>query len=376
MSAAAVAAFGGKLLEEPRRRGIEIGGWRIECRHEPILTAEETEAWQKTLSSQWLPEMVFGKSCLRAQHLATGVGVQLGALEALRGWKEGKLPPVKVPAAAAWGKRSCPSTDIILDYDYTFTTPYCGSILTSSSASLSPQSSMAGGSSSSHSAQTTRTTADVSAPLASRVADISISNADVRRHGTNEGREGEGEERARVRAEGEEVMRKGEVVGDSAGEAAGAAAGVVREVQTVWPQSDAAAAAAAVDSGGGGGGGEGEGGSVEKISGRTDGREQKGSGGGGGGERGAGGGGEWEAEWVACGEGEGIDWAMLQRRDPILFSDEVVLYEDELADSGISLLTARAVSTTHPALPPSPAPTTLLLLQGRLVTGCCRFSPS
>ncbi|CAI7777009.1 unnamed protein product [Closterium sp. NIES-53] len=105
MSAAAVAAFGGKLLEEPRRRGIEIGGWRIECRHEPILTAEETEAWQAALSTQWLPEMVFGKSCLRAEHLTTGVGVQLGALEALRGWKEAKLPPVKVPAAAVWGKR-------------------------------------------------------------------------------------------------------------------------------------------------------------------------------------------------------------------------------------------------------------------------------
>ncbi|CAI5500617.1 unnamed protein product [Closterium sp. Naga37s-1] len=211
MSAAAVAAFGGKLLEEPRRRGIEIGGWLIECRHEPILTAEETEAWQKALPSQWLPEMVFGKSCLRAEHLATGVGVQLGALEALRGWKEARLPPVKVPAAAAWGKRSCPSTDLILDYDYTFTTPYCGSILTSStaSASLSP----------------------VTTPLASRAADISISNAD--RTGSSNsseglvagvGGEGEDGKGARVSAEGAEGMREGEMEG--AGAAAGAAAGV------------------------------------------------------------------------------------------------------------------------------------------------------
>ncbi|CAI5495274.1 unnamed protein product [Closterium sp. Naga37s-1] len=320
MSAAAVAAFGGKLLEEPRRRGIEIGGWRIECRHEPILTAEETEAWQAALSSQWLPEMVFGKSCLRAEHLGTGVGVQLGALEALRGWKEARLPPVKVPAAAAWGKRSCPSTDIILDYDYTFTTPYRGSIITSSSASLSPESSMAGSSnsnSSSSSSSTTTTTSthapdDVSAPLASCVADISISNAD---RGLAVGAGGEGEEGrgARVRAEG---MREGEVEG------AGEKAQVVREVQAVWPQSDAFGAGGV---GVGGEGGGGEGGSVEKRSQRgAEGEENKGSGGEKEG-RGAGGGGEWEAEWVACGEGEGIDWALLQRRDPIFFSDEVLM---------------------------------------------------
>ncbi|CAI5501239.1 unnamed protein product [Closterium sp. Naga37s-1] len=217
MSAAAVAAFGGKLLEEPRRRGIEIGGWRIECRHEPILTAEETEAWQAALSTQWLPEMVFGKSCLRAEHLTTGVGVQMGALEALRGWKEAKLPPVKVPAAAAWGKRSRPSTDIILDYDYTFTTPYCGSIITSSSNSLSPKI----GTSSTHAP------ADVSAPLASRVANISISNAG--RTGSSNSSEGlavgvgggEDGKGARASAEGEEGMREGEMEGAGVAEGVG-----------------------------------------------------------------------------------------------------------------------------------------------------------
>ena len=47
--------------------------------------------------------------------------------------------------------------------------------------------------------------------------------------------------------------------------------------------------------------------------------------------------------WVPCEDGDstGIDWELLRRRDPILFTDEVLLYEDELADSGIAMLSAR-----------------------------------
>uniref|UniRef100_A0A7N0T5T8 Uncharacterized protein n=1 Tax=Kalanchoe fedtschenkoi TaxID=63787 RepID=A0A7N0T5T8_KALFE len=43
------------------------------------------------------------------------------------GWKLEALPPVEVPAASKWKFRSKPVKKIILDYDYTFTTPYCGS---------------------------------------------------------------------------------------------------------------------------------------------------------------------------------------------------------------------------------------------------------
>lgn len=37
------------------------------------------------------------------------------------------MPPVEVPAAAHWKFRSKLFQQVILDYDYTFTTPYCGS---------------------------------------------------------------------------------------------------------------------------------------------------------------------------------------------------------------------------------------------------------
>ncbi|KXX78649.1 TIP41-like protein [Madurella mycetomatis] len=39
--------------------------------------------------------------------------------------------------------------------------------------------------------------------------------------------------------------------------------------------------------------------------------------------------------------GEGIPVELLKRRDPILFADEVVLYESELDDNGISLLSVK-----------------------------------
>jgi len=49
-------------------------------------------------------------------------------LDALRGWRQESLPPVEVPAAAKWKFRTKPNEQVRLDYDYTFTTPYAGSL--------------------------------------------------------------------------------------------------------------------------------------------------------------------------------------------------------------------------------------------------------
>eukprot|EP01018_Ginkgo_biloba_P006674 Gb_14468 [translate_table: standard] len=48
--------------------------------------------------------------------------------------------------------------------------------------------------------------------------------------------------------------------------------------------------------------------------------------------------------WEVC--EERIDLVALQSKDPILFYDEVVLYEDELADNGVSLLTVKVMILT------------------------------
>ncbi|KAG8368443.1 hypothetical protein BUALT_Bualt15G0046000 [Buddleja alternifolia] len=136
LKAAGAEALGGG------RRGLRIGGWEIE--------------WEEKVQTSHFPEMVFGESSLVLKHVNSGIKISFNAFDALCGWKKEALPPVEVPAAAQWKSRSnsdlqedhpdtrenegkekrpfselvlsCKPTDeVILDYDYTFTTPYCGS---------------------------------------------------------------------------------------------------------------------------------------------------------------------------------------------------------------------------------------------------------
>nr|VDC94507.1 unnamed protein product [Brassica oleracea] len=83
--------------------------------------------WEEKLKTSHLPEMVFGENALVLKHLGSNTKIHFNAFDALAGWKQEGLPPVEVPTAAKWKFRSKPSQQVILDYDYTFTTPYCGS---------------------------------------------------------------------------------------------------------------------------------------------------------------------------------------------------------------------------------------------------------
>ncbi|PSS26127.1 TIP41-like protein [Actinidia chinensis var. chinensis] len=109
------------------RRGLLIHGWEIESRNRPILNSPHLQQWECKLQTSHLPEMVFGDSCLALKHINSGTKIHFNAFDALTGWKEEALPPVEVPAAAKWKFRSKPFQQVILNYDYTFTTPYCGS---------------------------------------------------------------------------------------------------------------------------------------------------------------------------------------------------------------------------------------------------------
>lgn len=109
------------------RRGLRIHGWEIEARKRSILNSSNLQLWEEKLQTTHLPEMVFGESCLVLKHLNSGTKIHFNAFDALTGWKQEALPPVEVPAAAKWKFRCKPSEQVILDYDYTFTTPYCGS---------------------------------------------------------------------------------------------------------------------------------------------------------------------------------------------------------------------------------------------------------
>ncbi|XP_047314759.1 TIP41-like protein isoform X2 [Impatiens glandulifera] len=119
-------AAGAQLLPDGRK-GLTIHGWEIETQHRPILNSRLLQEWEGKLQTPHLPEMVFGESSLVLKHLASGAKLYFNAFDALKDWKKEGLPPVEVPAAAKWKFRSNPSQQVILDYDYTFTTPYCGS---------------------------------------------------------------------------------------------------------------------------------------------------------------------------------------------------------------------------------------------------------
>lgn len=107
--------------------GVRVKGWVIQSHKGPILNSASLHLFEDKLQTTHLPEMVFGESFLSLQHAQTGIRLHFNALDALRAWKQEALPPVEVPAAAKWKFRSKPSDQVILDYDYTFTTPYCGS---------------------------------------------------------------------------------------------------------------------------------------------------------------------------------------------------------------------------------------------------------
>ncbi|XAR72947.1 hypothetical protein NMG60_11019762 [Bertholletia excelsa] len=109
------------------RRGLLIHGWEIESQRRPILNSIQLQQWEHQLQTSHLPEMVFGDSSLVLKHVNSGTKIHFNAFDALRGWKQEALPPVEVPAAVKWKFRSKPFQEVILDYDYTFTTPYSGS---------------------------------------------------------------------------------------------------------------------------------------------------------------------------------------------------------------------------------------------------------
>lgn len=118
---------GGAELLTDGRRGLRIHGWEIESRNRSILNSDQLVQWEEKLLTSHLPEMVFGDSSLVLKHLKSGLKIHFNAFDALAGWKQEALPPVEVPAAEKWKFKSQLFQQVILDYDYTFTTPYCGS---------------------------------------------------------------------------------------------------------------------------------------------------------------------------------------------------------------------------------------------------------
>eukprot|EP00803_Ostreobium_quekettii_P001722 evm.model.scf_441EXC.15 EVM.evm.TU.scf_441EXC.15 scf_441EXC:72234-76187(-) len=113
--------------------GVAIGGWKIESCHGPMIGDSEVEQYKAELGGVLtIPEMVFGNNCLSFTHTATGVQLHFSALDALKAWREEDLKPLQVKGAERWKQSHQKEIEehgaVQLEYDWTYTTPYTGSL--------------------------------------------------------------------------------------------------------------------------------------------------------------------------------------------------------------------------------------------------------
>ncbi|KAG2429459.1 hypothetical protein HYH02_014041 [Chlamydomonas schloesseri] len=89
---------------------------------------KEGDAYRRLLSAIVLPEMVFHLNRVELVHEASGVVISLNAFDALAGWRHEDLPPLQVRVAEEWRRAReheiAQQNAVQLTYDWTFTTPY------------------------------------------------------------------------------------------------------------------------------------------------------------------------------------------------------------------------------------------------------------
>jgi type 2A phosphatase activator TIP41 len=138
----------------------------VTSRKSPIIGSPLLEEYSDRLGGVLtLPEILFGNSSLQLRHDASGVTLRFTAFEALQQWKADDLPPLKVPVAKQWQASRQQEIEqqqaLVLDYDWTYTTSYAGSLCIQPAASKGSSSGNSGSSGTSSDAagsadQTTR----------------------------------------------------------------------------------------------------------------------------------------------------------------------------------------------------------------------------
>lgn len=126
---------GGSLARPSRvhEDTLTAKGWSFRARTAPIISSTLLEQYSEQLGGVLtLPEITFGNSTLQIRHEASGVVLQFTALDALKQWKKDDLPPLKVNVAQQWQAARAQEIQkqqaIVLEYDWTYTTSYQGSI--------------------------------------------------------------------------------------------------------------------------------------------------------------------------------------------------------------------------------------------------------
>jgi type 2A phosphatase activator TIP41 len=110
-----------------------VRGWTVHARTAPIIGSTLMDQYSEQLGGVLtLPEICFGNSSLQLRHDASGVVLSFNALDALKQWKADDLPPLKVNLAREWQAARLLEIEkqqaVVLEYDWTYTTSYDGSL--------------------------------------------------------------------------------------------------------------------------------------------------------------------------------------------------------------------------------------------------------
>ncbi len=138
MKIVAVTAAGGHVLLDDggTPSGISIGGWEITSTQGHIATDAKAEQFKDELGILSIPEQWYDSNSLELKHEASGVIFSFRAEDALRAWRAHQLAAVHVAASEQWTESRKSEMEAHhakqLEYDWTFTTDYSGTLISSS----------------------------------------------------------------------------------------------------------------------------------------------------------------------------------------------------------------------------------------------------
>jgi len=115
----------------PQVEEFEFGAWKIRTCKSHIMCSEEEEVISSKLSLPHLPDMLFLNNSVSISRAGSQeLSLSFSPLEALKGVNNHE-ELVQVSSAAAWqaSRKDCPHLNkVVQPYDWTFTTPYSGSL--------------------------------------------------------------------------------------------------------------------------------------------------------------------------------------------------------------------------------------------------------
>lgn len=142
----------------PLRNGVQVGGWRFESESGRILSTREINTLTERLEALTvaealpstvppLPAAIFGHSYLTLTHEASGRVIHFDADGAITSWvresaEKGSGGLKVTTASASYWKQAADeqATGDTTDYDWTYSTAYCGTTSTAHRASDKPPS--------------------------------------------------------------------------------------------------------------------------------------------------------------------------------------------------------------------------------------------